>query len=931
MKRTLAYLFSQIVPLTIIGLLSVPAYASTLSLQLFADLEPAERSLALGAGNATSFNGQVFFSAVSENAGIEVWHKMPNGAPALFAETAPGPDNGWPAQFNVMGDTLYFIANDEQGNRRLWAVNQDNQLTQIDVSPDGTALDVSTYFRDGDVLYVLANERRVNGSVNQLYRLEGQQWSVVDDTLSTEFSYVEVANLFEFDGALFMYLNTDTEVEDCLLRRYDRPFSAEQSTDIPCDSLSYFHQVEIIGDRAYLPGKTHLMVFDGQSEPTPVLNGSGPTGRIAAIGDALFVATVGINSGPDTLPYLYRFMNGEIIRVTEPATTPTSYDEDAAVTDIWIEADEDLLYVTTMTSKNDGEEWFSYGVERFTVTPDIATTEIVNRSSIDTDTLSSINVLSDDEAGDCADMLFNYVLCQTSSGALAIPTVPFGEGSAPSNLTTLGDNLYFQARVNLQRTWWKSTPDGQNTLVTEQDFNSAHAWQDQLYFQDWRHELHRLGSDGSIVSLTDTVGGFPQDLSYIFFTDERILLVQREGSNYVLWAFDGETPPNRLTEISRETENLIFKPTPGGLFIESTPAYGQVDAARCGVLQLRDDQIEPVLLSTEEGIENCNSSLLSFDGRTFVYIGVTKDEQYSSSLAEISMGQPTWWWQNEALQVFAHDAFIARDDGLYFCGKDDASGQPFFNMIKRSPTGEMQSIDNTCAEDAIVSDVSGSEEVYLLIDRTNGLFQLGQDAFERVNAVNTFGLGEVTDITPFVDSLVLSAGFGVGNESYGQELVRLSITNQQVSFVQSTEQTLDMQAEADPVPLGQSLAVTDLDEGDTIRWTVETPPQSGTLNGLPLEMASDGQTLYPDQISYTPDEGFSGTDTFVVKVSDGFTQALMSVSVTVAAAATPPAPAPTTPERDTGSSGGSLGWWLLGAAIVLFRRRRGLGLTKPTD
>ena len=75
-----------------------------------------------------------------------------------------------------------------------------------------------------------------------------------------------------------------------------------------------------------------------------------------------------------------------------------------------------------------------------------------------------------------------------------------------------------------------------------------------------------------------------------------------------------------------------------------------------------------------------------------------------------------------------------------------------------------------------------------------------------------------------------------------------------------------------------TLTGSDIDVGDLLTYTIETHPMSGTLSGT------------APNVTYTPDAGFTGTDSFTFKVNDGTVD---SAPATVTIAVQPEATAPT--------------------------------------
>jgi len=79
---------------------------------------------------------------------------------------------------------------------------------------------------------------------------------------------------------------------------------------------------------------------------------------------------------------------------------------------------------------------------------------------------------------------------------------------------------------------------------------------------------------------------------------------------------------------------------------------------------------------------------------------------------------------------------------------------------------------------------------------------------------------------------------------------------------------------------------------------------------------SDGQDL-----TYTPSEGFTGTDSIVYSVQDTFGDSA-SATVTVTVSSPAPVTPPATPRRSSG--GGSLGWIMLALMLIVIQRRLSL-------
>ncbi|WP_193333378.1 Ig-like domain-containing protein [Duganella sp. FT27W] len=99
------------------------------------------------------------------------------------------------------------------------------------------------------------------------------------------------------------------------------------------------------------------------------------------------------------------------------------------------------------------------------------------------------------------------------------------------------------------------------------------------------------------------------------------------------------------------------------------------------------------------------------------------------------------------------------------------------------------------------------------------------------------------------------------------------------------------------------LHVSDSDSGQTLTWSTASggAPSNGTLNFSGATGASGGADITPGgTITYTPNAGYAGTDTFTIQVSDGTstTTRVVTVNVAPATAGTPDL----ADASDTGSS-----------------------------
>jgi uncharacterized protein YjdB len=76
------------------------------------------------------------------------------------------------------------------------------------------------------------------------------------------------------------------------------------------------------------------------------------------------------------------------------------------------------------------------------------------------------------------------------------------------------------------------------------------------------------------------------------------------------------------------------------------------------------------------------------------------------------------------------------------------------------------------------------------------------------------------------------------------------------------------------------LRVNDVDSADTLVWTPITSPSNGTLSAS-YTMGSNTGTAYPSGLSYTASSGYTGADSFLVQVYDGYEYDTIKVRVTI--------------------------------------------------
>ncbi len=136
-------------------------------------------------------------------------------------------------------------------------------------------------------------------------------------------------------------------------------------------------------------------------------------------------------------------------------------------------------------------------------------------------------------------------------------------------------------------------------------------------------------------------------------------------------------------------------------------------------------------------------------------------------------------------------------------------------------------------------------------------------------------------------AILMSANFSAGNSYVVTMTVTGTATNTAPTFVSSSPQALTVCKNASATSIVSLLHVSDIDASQTETWSQGAAPSHGTLNFTSATASSGATDITPGgTITYTPTNGYSGSDAFTVSVSDGTSTANMVVNVTVDA---PPA------------------------------------------
>lgn len=116
---------------------------------------------------------------------------------------------------------------------------------------------------------------------------------------------------------------------------------------------------------------------------------------------------------------------------------------------------------------------------------------------------------------------------------------------------------------------------------------------------------------------------------------------------------------------------------------------------------------------------------------------------------------------------------------------------------------------------------------------------------------------------------------------YGNHRIRKVISGNHIpSFIHWPSDSLSVCENSVAGSINSLLKVTDADSGQTETWTLIAPALHGTAT-VAYSTISTGSTLTPSGMYYTPLAGYTGNDTFKVRVDDGRSLDTISVYVKV--------------------------------------------------
>ncbi len=260
-----------------------------------------------------------------------------------------------------------------------------------------------------------------------------------------------------------------------------------------------------------------------------------------------------------------------------------------------------------------------------------------------------------------------------------------------------------------------------------------------------------------------------------------------------------------------------------------------------------------------------------------LYADVDNNGQPDSSEALLSTGvvEGSWSFEVNLTENTEHNFVIqAEDDAGNVSGftpvstitEDSTSPADFEVVIEQSL---IDLTNDTSASFALNGAEVGSQYQYIITDsnkQTVSGFGTVNQANQLVDGIDVSGLaeGELT-IT-----VILSDDANNQSNSFSDTVNKLY--QKAPVIIQGEAVVVSMSEDSSPVAFALSLDATD-ENGDELTWTVSSNASSGTA-----QTTASGNTA---NISYTPDDNFNGSDSFVIQVSDGVDSDTVAVNVTV--------------------------------------------------
>ena len=284
-----------------------------------------------------------------------------------------------------------------------------------------------------------------------------------------------------------------------------------------------------------------------------------------------------------------------------------------------------------------------------------------------------------------------------------------------------------------------------------------------------------------------------------------------------------------------------------------------------------------------------------------VFFALGIDNDYPASSGVIMRSTDGITWTNVTPTGLAFNVYVFSDvtwDGTkyHFTGADAAYA--FFSISTATPT-TTSSYSNKATISNLPSGVvlgytwnegcvsySGGKYVGSVIDVTT------YETYLVYSSNGTSWTSVATNDKSVVSDIIVENSkfrmVGTGDEKI---TVAFAPTNTAPTFTNATN-TLSVCQNAAATSINSLLQITDTDASQTETFSVATAPNNGGSITAGTTVAS-GTNVSPTGWSYTPANGFSGTETFTIQVSDGTVTASKTITVTVNQTTAPTASAQT--------------------------------------
>lgn len=178
--------------------------------------------------------------------------------------------------------------------------------------------------------------------------------------------------------------------------------------------------------------------------------------------------------------------------------------------------------------------------------------------------------------------------------------------------------------------------------------------------------------------------------------------------------------------------------------------------------------------------------------------------------------------------------------------------------------GSFSTDEDTPISDIIpASDANGDSLTYSKVsDPSNGSVNIVSNVFTYIPNNNYSGS----------DSFTFKVNDGTSDSNTATITITVNAVNNAPVITEGTSITVSMSKNSSPTAFNKILNATDAN-GNTLTWSISSPAGNGT--------ASASGTGTAKSISYIPTTGYTGSDSFVVQVSDGSLMDTITINVTI--------------------------------------------------